>query len=78
MSRNVYFSYRQTIAAYPNGGGSYTVATENLGQRAGLLAGASLMLDYILNVAVGISAGVGVVTVCRYSAILGLETLEQH
>lgn len=55
----VYFSYRQTIAAYPNGGGSYTVASENLGARAGLLAGASLMLDYILNVAVGISAGVG-------------------
>ncbi len=55
----VYFSYRQTIAAYPGGGGSYTVASENLGARAGLLAGASLMLDYILNVAVGISAGVG-------------------
>jgi amino acid transporter len=55
----VYFSYRQTIAAYPQGGGSYTVASENLGARAGLLAGASLMLDYVLNVAVGISAGVG-------------------
>ncbi|HEV2731180.1 MAG TPA: APC family permease, partial [Terriglobales bacterium] len=57
----VYFSYRQTIAAYPNGGGSYIVATANLGQRAGLLAGAALMLDYILNVAVGISAGVGAI-----------------
>jgi len=55
----VYFSYRQTIAAYPNGGGSYTVAKENLGPRAGLLAGAALMIDYLLNVAVGISAGVG-------------------
>lgn len=55
----VYFSYRQTIAAYPNGGGSYTVAKENLGQRAALFAGAALALDYILNVAVGISAGVG-------------------
>ena len=55
----VYFSYRQTIAAYPNGGGSYTVAKENLGRRAGLLAGAALMIDYLLNVAVGISAGVG-------------------
>lgn len=55
----VYSSYRQTIAAYPTGGGSYTVATENLGAHAGLLAGASLMLDYVLNVAVGISAGVG-------------------
>jgi amino acid transporter len=55
----VYFSYRQTIAAYPNGGGSYTVARENLGALAGLLAGAALAIDYILNVAVGISAGVG-------------------
>jgi len=55
----VYFSYRQTIGAYPNGGGSYTVAKENLGQRAALFAGAALAVDYILNVAVGISAGVG-------------------
>src|SRR5262249_56207500 len=55
----LYFSYRQTIAAYPTGGGSYTVARENLGAWAGLLAGAALILDYILNVAVGISAGVG-------------------
>ena len=55
----VYFSYRQTIAAYPGGGGSYTVASENLGTNAGLLAGAALMLDYILTAAVGISAGVG-------------------
>ncbi|MFY9645480.1 MAG: APC family permease [Terriglobales bacterium] len=55
----VYFSYRQTIAAYPNGGGSYTVAKENLGKGAGLLAGAALMIDYLLNVAVGISAGIG-------------------
>lgn len=55
----VYFSYRQTIAAYPTGGGSYTVASQNLGARAGLVAGAALMIDYVLNVAVGISAGVG-------------------
>ncbi|HRC77694.1 MAG TPA: amino acid permease, partial [Kouleothrix sp.] len=55
----VYFSYRQTIAAYPSGGGSYTVAKENLGTAASLLAAAALMLDYMLNVAVGISAGVG-------------------
>ena len=54
----LYFSYRQTIHAYPGGGGSYTVAHENLGVYPGLLAAASLMLDYILNVAVGISAGV--------------------
>ncbi len=55
----LYFSYRQTIAAYPSGGGSYTVAKENLGVKAGLLAAAALLLDYILNVAVGISAGIG-------------------
>lgn len=55
----VYFSYRQTIDAYPSGGGSYTVASQNLGRRVGLLAAAALMIDYILVVAVGISAGVG-------------------
>src|SRR5579862_3959158 len=55
----VYFSYRQTIAAYPAGGGSYTVARFNLGAPAGLLAAAALLADYILTAAVGISAGVG-------------------
>jgi len=54
----VFFSYRQTIAAYPGGGGSYTVATENLGTGPGLLAAAALMIDYILTAAVGISAGI--------------------
>ncbi len=54
----VFFSYRQTIAAYPHGGGSYTVASENLGNGPGLLAAAALMIDYILTAAVGISAGV--------------------
>jgi amino acid transporter len=58
----VYFSYRQTIEAYPHGGGSYTVATENLGDFAGLLAAAALMIDYILTAAVGISAGVTALT----------------
>ncbi len=58
----VFFSYRQTIAAYPTGGGSYTVATENLGEGAGLLAAAALMIDYILTAAVGISAGVTAMT----------------
>jgi amino acid transporter len=58
----VFFSYRQTITAYPSGGGSYTVATENLGARAGLLAAAALMIDYILTAAVGISAGVTALT----------------
>ena len=55
----VYLSYRQTIEAYPHGGGSYTVASENLGESAGLLAAAALMIDYILTASVGISAGVG-------------------
>lgn len=55
----VFFSYRQTIAAYPQGGGSYTVAHKNLGMFAGLLAGAALLIDYTLDAAVGISAGIG-------------------
>src|SRR3984957_17419628 len=55
----VYFSYRQTIEAYPRGGGSYTVASANLGEHAGLLAAAALMIDYVLTAAVGISAGGG-------------------
>jgi len=65
----VYFSYRQTIAAYPGGGGSYTVARQNLGVGAGLLAAAALMIDYVLVVAVGISAGVGALV----SAVPGLQ-----
>ena len=55
----VYFSYRQTILAYPSGGGSYTVARFNLGASASLVAAAALLADYILTAAVGISAGVG-------------------
>ena len=55
----VYFSYLQTIEAYPSGGGSYTVARANLGPGPGLLAAAALLTDYILTAAVGISAGVG-------------------
>jgi amino acid transporter len=55
----VYFSYLQTIAAYPSGGGSYTVARYNLGAFPSLLAAAALLTDYILTAAVGISAGVG-------------------
>lgn len=65
----LYFSYRQTITTYPNGGGSYTVAHENLGIKFGLLAAAALMLDYTLTVAVGISAGVGALI----SAVPGLH-----
>jgi amino acid transporter len=55
----LYFSYSQTIEAYPYGGGSFTVAGENLGERAALLAAAALMIDYVLTAAVGISAGIG-------------------
>lgn len=51
-------SYQQTIDAYPGGGGAYTVAKENLGQMAGLVAGASLLIDYILTVAVSVASGV--------------------
>ncbi|PYT76398.1 MAG: APC family permease [Acidobacteria bacterium] len=66
----VYFSYRQTIHAYPGGGGSYTVARQNLGVSLGLLAAAALMIDYVLTVAVGISAGVGALV----SAIPSLQS----
>ncbi len=58
----LYLSYWQTVTAYPSNGGSYTVARENLGLGAGLLAAAALMVDYMLNVAVGISAGIGALT----------------
>ena len=55
-------SYRQTVFAYPNGGGSYTVAKENLGDMPGLIAAAALLTDYILTVAVSISGGVAAMT----------------
>lgn len=55
-------SYRQTIKAYPGGGGAYIVAKENLGEKAGLIAGASLLVDYVLTVAVSVSAGVAAIT----------------
>jgi amino acid transporter len=55
-------SYWQTAEAYPSNGGSYTVAKENLGANAGLLAATALMIDYVLNVAVGISAGIAALT----------------
>ncbi len=54
----VTISYRQTIRAYPNGGGSYIVAHANLGQLPGLVAAAALLVDYVLTVAVSVSAGV--------------------
>ena len=55
-------SYRQTILAYPSGGGAYIVAKENLGESAALVAGASLLLDYILTVATSVSSGVAAIT----------------
>jgi amino acid transporter len=58
----VAFSYRQTIAAYPSGGGSYIVAKENLGTWPSLIAAASLLIDYVLTVAVSVAAGVAAVT----------------
>lgn len=58
----VALSYRQTIFAYPGGGGSYTVAKDNLGVRTGLVAAAALLTDYILTVAVSISSGVAAIT----------------
>jgi amino acid transporter len=58
----VVISYRQTIAAYPNGGGSYIVASENLGRLPGLTAAGALLTDYILTVAVSIAAGVAALT----------------
>ena len=66
----VVLSYRQTIFAYPNGGGSYVVAKENLGQLAGLVAAASLLIDYVLTAAVSIASGVLAVT----SAVPELST----
>jgi amino acid transporter len=55
-------SYRQTIHAYPSGGGAYIVAKENLGTNSGLVAGASLLVDYVLTVSVSIAAGVAAIT----------------
>ena len=76
----VYFSYRQTIDAYPSGGGAYVVAGENLGKSAGLVAGAALLLDYLLNVCVGISTGIGALVSAvprlqRFTLVLCLSVL---
>ena len=54
-------SYRQTIKAYPQGGGSYVVSRENLGRNPSLVAGASILVDYVLTVAVSVSAGVAAI-----------------
>src|SRR5216110_1359691 len=78
----VAFSYRQTIYAYPTGGGAYRVAKENISQTAGLVAAASLLVDYTLTVSVSISAGVLAITsaaprldVYRVELCLGFLTL---
>src|SRR3954470_15622175 len=55
-------SYRQTCHAYPNGGGAYTVSRENLGEDASLVAASSLLIDYVLTVAVSVVAGVAAIT----------------
>ena len=67
----LFVSYWQTLRAYPNNGGAYIVSKENLGTNLSLLAAASLMVDYVLNVAVGISAGVG-------ALVSALPTLHPH
>ncbi len=69
-------SYRQTIHAYPSGGGAYIVAKDNLGTQPGLVAGASLLIDYILTVAVSISAGVAALTSAAHGT--RFEFLEEH
>jgi amino acid transporter len=66
-------SYRQVIFSYPDGGGSYVVSRENLGEYPSLVAGASLMVDYVLTVAVSISAGVAAIV-----SIPAFESLAQH
>ena len=70
----VAISYRQTIYAYPSGGGAFIVAKENLGTLPGLIAGASLLVDYILTVSVSIAAGVEAIT----SATQGTRFAELH
>ncbi|HEX2580346.1 MAG TPA: APC family permease [Dongiaceae bacterium] len=64
-------SYRQTVHAYPNGGGSYIVAHENFGVLPGLIAAASLLIDYVLTVAVSISAGI-------FAIISAFPSLREH
>ncbi len=71
----LYLSYQQTAAAYPAGGGAYIVASDNLGKKIGVWAAVCLLLDYILNVAVGISVGIAVIVSAipdLYSYKLGL------
>ena len=73
-------SYRQTVLAYPLGGGSYTVAKDNLGQRAGLIAAGALLIDYVLTVATSVSAGIAAITsaypaLVPYTVTLGVGAI---
>jgi amino acid transporter len=70
----VAISYRQTIYAYPSGGGAFIVAKENLGTLPGLVAGASLLVDYVLTVSVSVAAGVEAIT----SAMVGTRFADLH
>ena len=76
----VVFSYIQTILHYPDGGGAYTVAKDNLGKYPSLFAGAALLIDYILTVSVSVSAGVRAVTsavpeAAPYSVLIALTAI---
>src|SRR5919197_442568 len=73
-------SYRQTIGAYPQGGGAYVVSKDNLGTAASLVAGAALLIDYVLTVAVSVAAGVAAVTsafpfLFRYRVLLSVAAV---
>lgn len=71
----VAWSYSQTIEAYPTGGGAYVVAKSNIGAKAGLIAGASLLIDYVLTVAVSVAAGVAaILSACN----VGGSSLDEH
>jgi amino acid transporter len=70
------FSYRQTIHAYPNGGGAYIVAHENLGELPSLIAAGSLLIDYVLTVAVSVAAGVFAIT--SLATTWGYPTLDTY
>ena len=76
----VTISYTQTIRAYPNGGGAYIVAHENLGRAPGLVAAAALLVDYILTVAVSVAAGVAAITsaapdLIDYRVLIGIVVI---
>jgi amino acid transporter len=71
------FSYRQTVYAYPHGGGSYNVSRQNLGQMAGLVAAAALLIDYVMTVAVSIAAGSFAVTSALVTAGVNITAITQ-